>query len=930
MDSIKVLVQSIDLSKLPFLRKEDGFRVVDFHGIDIHYLDNDPESFAIKRLFMTLGYDSSFRVKQNMFFDHHYYKRVFVEEKITLDNSYKTVRIKGRQNGFFSTRVLWFSIHWLLPNLFIEKICEVYGHFDIYNNEIRTTDLYDYSAELTKSSYLGLTTSKFRSDHFIALRDAAKSMKSKYGSGYDVSKASANSKTLPDRIVAFKARSAWKDLTMEEIRNNAGVPATFTHPNLAVYYLDKLNFLEFWNTFIEYFEKENELRAIDETQGRRYVFNLNNSLVEDIDDIVGLAKLGDMIVKIHKDTAFIHVATSAKIINETKYSHLDRWFKSSDTIEYIEELETEIRNGEVVTCEYKTSKSEELETVAKLATTCNSKNSEDLGCDLNLATTCNSKNSDTTPISEQLKEHPSYFRLGSEYSVEERGYFFHPELFMYYLIYLDKKIAVKYIHMIFSVLVGISTSGVSEKEFIERCNEFAQRKIMQLQSNIINLEEENEKQRAEINRFEVANSGSIMLIDGPEGLQLRKSPYNEPERPGRKVINGVKFYDKVYKLMREKMNKEFTKLKNGKYNTTLEESASIIDDIVADAKAELVEPSNDEFKWNEELYNKRKKLYDETGDAKVRGFLYESYCSKVLSAYVHEDLPEWFKTKFGLNDTDGGIDLFDLNNKILYQCKYYKTLKMSMALKRTNEAISAKIQACDKDFIIRLVIPSSCSILKDVKEMFGANNIIRIDMNGDPIPINIDKHLPPKTVIEKKLTLKERQQIFIRECKEKYDAEIFKDNYLCHDNTIYYCRDLKTLQINPPLLQVHETFESLKDDYDCKIVVRSNCDIHSDVKKLFGKENILFLDEKNEISDFVKHAAEKLNLNINNDLYELIDQENKILYKCSTCKRVKLTMELAKAAICDDYVVKLIVPNSSYVDPSVRNSFDDVIAISSC
>lgn len=754
MNAIKVLLQEIDLSTLPLLRIENSFNIVSFHGIEIYYQSEYPTWFAIKQLAIIFTENNSVRVKKDNFFKKYCYKPIFDKENITIDNSYKQITIKGRGTGFFHTKTLWFAIHWLDPNLFIEKICEIYGHFNIYNHEIKTIDLYNYTDTLNKVSYFGLTASKDKTDHYLALKDIRKSLHEKYSGSYENDKVKAHSNELPRRIEIFHELSKWKDKKLEDMRNNAGVISIFTHPNLAVYYLDKSNFIEFWDTFLSFYEKENEIRAIEETQSRRYILDLKNSLVENINEHVGLAKLGDMIVKIHKDTSFIHVATTAKVLNPIKYTNFDRWFKLEDTKEYIEELENEIRNGEVITGDDKLSESKELERSVKFT------EREKM------------KNSDTISISEQLNDHPSYFKLGLELGVDSQGYFFQPELFMYYLIYLDKRIAVKYIHMIFSILVGISSSNVSEKAFIDRCNGFAHRRIMELQNNIIDLEEENEAQRKEIERFEIANSGCLMLIDSPKGLQLRKSPYDEPDKPGRLVIRGIKNYEKIYEIVKDKMAKTFMKLQHGKYNTTLEESSSIIEDIVDDAKEEIEEPSTIDFVWNEVLYEKRK---SQAIDNKSKGFLYESYCSKVLSAFVHEDLPQWFKTKFGLNNTDGGIDLFDLKNKILYQCKFYVKLKMSDALKRTNEAISSKIQAIDKDYIIKLVVPSTCVIAKDVKEMFGEDNIVRIDMEGEPRPIFIDRfNVPKSTVIVKKPSLKDRDEIFINECKKNTMQYIMK------------------------------------------------------------------------------------------------------------------------------------------------------------
>ena len=180
MNAIKGLLQEIDLSTLPLLRIENSFNIVSFHGIEIYYQSEYPTWFAIKQLAIIFTENNSVRVKKDNFFIKYCYKPIFDKENITIDNSYKQITIKGRGTGFFHTKTLWFAIHWLDPNLFIEKICEIYGHFNIYNHEIKTIDLYNYTDSLNKASYFGLTASKDKTDHYLALKDIRKSLHEKY------------------------------------------------------------------------------------------------------------------------------------------------------------------------------------------------------------------------------------------------------------------------------------------------------------------------------------------------------------------------------------------------------------------------------------------------------------------------------------------------------------------------------------------------------------------------------------------------------------------------------------------------------------------------------------------------------------------------------------------------------------------------------
>ena len=94
---------------------------------------------------------------------------------------------------------------------------------------------------------------------------------------------------------------------------------------------------------------------------------------------------------------------------------------------------------------------------------------------------------------------------------------------------------------------------------------------------------------------------------------------------------------------------------------------------------------------------------------------------------------------------------------------------------------------------------------------------------------------------------------------------------------------------------------------------------------MFGTENILILDENKTVNDFVKSIALKLKLEIQSGLYEFIDEDNKILYKCSSAKRVKETKELSKAAIGrEGYEVILIAPSDSYINPSIKKLYSKI------
>lgn len=104
--------------------------------------------------------------------------------------------------------------------------------------------------------------------------------------------------------------------------------------------------------------------------------------------------------------------------------------------------------------------------------------------------------------------------------------------------------------------------------------------------------------------------------------------------------------------------------------------------------------------------------------AQTYGFLFESEMSRKYSAFLYKDIPKYILIDFGLNHKDTGIDLVDLKNKILYQCKCYTTTKLTLtdSLKRSLKMLK-KFQSIDPDYQLKFLFNEGIDVDQEVLDL---------------------------------------------------------------------------------------------------------------------------------------------------------------------------------------------------------------------
>lgn len=816
--AINVLFQEIDFSKFDICQNDERIRYMEFHGIRIRYLKDYPTFFSIKNLWTV--FKRKGHPKISNFFENGNTGLLLKQLNYTRENT--TIKIATKSTTlcdgeeFMTSKLLWLMLFWINRLTFIELMCKVFGGFDFYSDEIPIQIIRDNGLGSTDIKWMNLDSFIDNNDKFISLSDLRRSLDLMYE--FEIKRTQKHDRDngkVSERLEFFQLNSKFGLSAYKDIRNLRKPNNTFIQSNVAIIYLDSYRSIYFWDMFLNFYKKKELVDNMEKSI--LYTIDMNNSMIESLNDNFGNAKYDDMIVKFHKQTSYIHAKTTASVLDPIKAEHMSRWLIQKDTIEYMTALENEIRKEVGL----------EIDKLWRKPKMASIENMEIPIRDV---------------ILKQLQDHPSYFIISIEYGVEFQGYYLHPELFQFEIMWLSKTKAVQYIKMLTIICQRIGIQNSSTETEIKH-------QVYQLKNEIDEMKEVIRQRNEKINELEIRNKGSVSISITSDGdVKARSKCYNEPEKSDRIVYNNIENPSIVKKELNQLIKQE------DMHDLSIPEIRPITDRKIKIVLKDMIE-TNEEFVWNEEEYKKRKAEFEKNDNFKTRGYLYESICSKVLKAYLIKDLPLWFKNKFGIDGSDGGIDLFDLKNKILYQCKNYVKLRMSDSLRRTFESVSSKIISIDNSYIVKLVTPKSCIITSDVCGKFGADNIIRINMEDldmvlPDLSISHNKEIPKGLSVPIKANYIERQHGFVNLCKRllnaiKYDKINDKDeDYIISENRIYRCKAFKRLQISNALKEVSKRFETLMiDGFECFIVIPSDCVVTKEVRSAF---NIIRIDEENE------------------------------------------------------------------------------------
>ena len=427
--------------------------------------------------------------------------------------------------------------------------------------------------------------------------------------------------------------------------------------------------------------KTNNIDSITPEQKEEFLnadkdIDLRRLLTNKLNDNFGICEMENFKILFHLKTSYIHARYLAKQVNQTKATHLYRYFQDEKTAETIVEF------------------------------------NKKKGCSNFGLTDENDKKLDLVSIDEQLKNNVAYFELINVEN-EFKGYYFHPEFFVDFITWFDRKLGLKYNEFLTTEIYCLS---LENKTILEE-----QQKLIE------EIRKENEALKQKLIQYDSLKD-SIKIKQLPNGkYHLSAKSYNQVKTNNSDVIedleNVKKFNEYIYNNI-SKNEYDFIKTTDKKHFYTITNIEKVKDLIISLAEEyNKIYDSKDNFKFNEAEYNKRLENYNKTNSPKSKGFLFESLMSKKYNANLWKDKSDEFVKKFNVPNEDVGIDLIDEKNKIVYQCKYVKTICLSEQLKRTLN-IFEKIKSIDDSYKLVLLCSNESNLSKTI-EMLYKNNIIK-------------------------------------------------------------------------------------------------------------------------------------------------------------------------------------------------------------
>lgn len=446
-------------------------------------------------------------------------------------------------------------------------------------------------------------------------------------------------------------------LNIEELRviKYIGITKTeFIHPVLLFYTIEKMAPFKFRELIDSYIKNKVSLDECDELMNFKIDFN-NNITRRCKNPRFAYAIHGDDEIKFDTETSYIHARTTADIINPKKSKHIDDFFKLNETQEFLLELEQSL----------------------------NKKNNID-------SQSLNEKSFDNKywKSDNNIKS----FYILKYIELEYRGYYFHPDLFLFFLMWLSKSRTLKYIKILNIIMHKNAIENKSIEKYINNIIKELENKIKNMQNNIeeykqllvvkdeIIVKKNNviEKQEELIVEKDITidnlktklieitppnGSVSITILDENEGrAKILHTNYPQIKRENTMYIitdiNHEKIYKKINAFISDFPTEYIRNEKNNKYYITDKQKAlQYIYDIIDDKIP--ITYNNSNLESNIEKYNDNKPKQ------------YEYLSALKFNAIPWNNLPYSFLTKYGLNKKDIGIDLIEPINKIAYQCKYY-------------------------------------------------------------------------------------------------------------------------------------------------------------------------------------------------------------------------------------------------------------------
>lgn len=314
-------------------------------------------------------------------------------------------------------------------------------------------------------------------------------------------------------------------------------------------------------------------------------------------------------------------------------------------------------------------------------------------------------------IIKQLKLHPCYFDLNKGCPREIIGRYVYPDLCVYVLTWISKRTGVKFSNIFTRMNPELTKNNEYISKLEDEINEL-DKQIKELETKKINLE----SKLIETNSL----NGSLKLSFSNNELKIHHENYNQVQGFKDFVIQNIfdskSKRDKIYYFVKEHRSNVLEIGRNR--NHYIIKHGFDKEHIINHVQTILIFKPFEPFQFNINEYILRLTRYKIDKSIQSYGFLFESEMSRKYNAFLYKDIPKHILIDFGLTHKDTGIDLVDLKNKILYQCKCYTTTKLSISdsIQRSLKMLK-KFQSIDPDYQLKFLFNEGIDVDQDVLDL---------------------------------------------------------------------------------------------------------------------------------------------------------------------------------------------------------------------
>ena len=729
IDFSKYRVEAIIGDKLPF-----GYYKAHFLDFDV-FVHEETGMFAVSN-FIQKNTISSKRFSPIVLFKREIYADILKSNGFSPEdeNCVRELVESGVHRFIFTSRLFWISLHWANRPRFIEVFFKELTGLELKDENINLEFIANLPIrDFNHSKFLGLPATVCEAENmknWISLREFSLEIKDIYKE--EIFKPISDRK---DRATTGKLLKRANMMNLEQKLIQFGShKVIFASPRSAIVILEDRgnngNWIHLWDLVFKYSLDKKKVE-IPKSQG----INLNlNPNVEIISEKFAKTTHDGLEILFYRPLSYIHIQRVAKSLSKSKVQ-LGRWLKSESTMALIESIEKSL-NLEHLECENQGTK---FGTLKRNHLECENQSTK-FGA---------------TISSSREGKIKAYIKITGDIKNNFRGYYFHPNLFLACVCWLDPSKFNEYLDFINNKIQIATFEGKTLKEYAE---EDKKKLISYYESQLQAKENEIQAKKSEIKDLQVAveyqaniidkhekraisRSGSVMitrkendpLANGETTIHLYSTNYVQTPRSksNSKVIpvSDVRRTSEFIKL-ETRRSKSLTKYGNNKFSEKnyeeiehLIELSDSIDDIQID---HFPDPSIDE-----DLEN-IKRIYNSSHSSSSRGKFFELQICKRFNLVQDKNKPTTFIKKFVLDSSDKGIDAYDFDGKIAYQMKSVKTINLNSQIHNFLNNL-AKIKEIDRDWTGVLVVDSTIlgERRRPLLDALKANNVKLIYEKGE-------------------------------------------------------------------------------------------------------------------------------------------------------------------------------------------------------